>query len=239
MVEFPPVWARLLACLVFVVSFSVVFWYALVHTVHRGTLSVPDLQGLTVEQAQQRSHDLGLQISLEKPGVFSPDVPAGAIAQQEPYPGFHLKTGSTLKVRLSLGSERALIPNVKGESLQSALRGLERAGLRPGKRVQVMHNSGADLVIATDPPIGVSVAPSHEINLLVNVDPVQKLWVMPSLLSTQLTEVRRFCRLKHLRLGQVHEVTYPGLPSQIVLRQYPPAGSPLAPSDIITLWVSR
>ena len=59
---------RLLAALVFLVFAGVVFWFALVHTVHRGTLAVPDLGEQTLEEARQRVHDLGLELTVESVG---------------------------------------------------------------------------------------------------------------------------------------------------------------------------
>jgi serine/threonine-protein kinase len=231
--------ARLVAVLVFLACSGVVFWVALVHTVHRGTLAVPDLRSIDLESAERLAHDQGLRVVVEEPGVFSTATPPGAIADQEPRPGFHVKTGSVVKVRLSLGGERIEIPDIHGESMQGGLRGLEQTGLHAGRRVQLNGQASGDRVLATEPPIGTEVAPTTEVNLLVNVAPVRELWVMPSLLSRSRDEVRRFCRASQLRLGQVHEVSYPGLGSGLVLRQYPPAGSPLSRGDIVAIWVSR
>lgn len=231
--------ARLLAALVFVVCASLVFWQAFVHTVHRGTLAVPDLTGQTVEEASLHAHDIGLKVAVEQPGVFTAAAPPGVVAEQQPRAGFHVKTGSTVTLRLSLGSERAAIPDVRGESLQGGLHGLERAGLRPGRRARVDGLTGADRVIATNPPIGHLMAPDTEIDLLVNVAANEALWVMPPLLSRSRDTVRTLCLDHQLRLGQIHEVSYPGLPSGLVIRQYPPAGSPLSRSDIITIWVAK
>jgi serine/threonine-protein kinase len=231
--------ARLVIAVVFLACAGVVFWLALVHIVHRGTLAVPDLRGETLEQAERLAHDVGLTLAVEEPGVFSTATPPGAIADQEPAPGFHVKTGSAVTVRLSLGGERVEIPDIRGESLQGGLRGLEQTGLSPGRRVQLNGQSGADRILATEPPIGNEAAPNSEINLLVNVAPERELWVMPSLLSRSRDAIRSFCRNHQLRLGQIHEVSYPGLPPGLVLRQYPPAGSPLSRSDIVTIWVSK
>jgi len=228
-----------LTLMVFLVCAGVVFWFALVYTVHRGTLSVPDLRGSTVKEAEQSAHDLGLAVQVEEDGVFSASVVAGRVATQDPHPGYHVKGGSVVGVRVSLGSERATVPDVRAESLPAALRQLEQVGLRPGHRVQVRDQTSADSVVATDPAIGADVVPDTEVHLLVNVTPRRELWVMPSLLSRSLQSVRRFCRRNRLRLGQVHDVVYPGVPTATVLRQYPPAGSPLSRSDIITVWVSQ
>jgi serine/threonine-protein kinase len=230
---------RLLAATLFLVCAGVVFWFALVHTVHRGTLAVPDLSEQTLEEARQKVHDLGLDLVVDEPGAFSMVVPPGAIASQEPPPGFHVKSGSTVTVRVSLGGKTIGVPDVRETSLNTAQREIERAGLEPGSRARVEGEGAADRVIATGPPVGEQVAPTTRVDLLVNTAQGKRLWVMPSLVSQPLNRVERFCRLNRLRLGRAREVDYPGIPSGLVLRQYPPAGSPVAPSEIITVWVSQ
>jgi len=231
--------ARLFALAVFLPVSAVVFWFALVYTVHQGAMAVPDLRGATVEEARAVAHDLGMEVEIEDPGVFSASMPAGAVAAQRPHPGFQVKAGAKVTVRLSLGNERISVPDIHGESLQSALRGLEQLGLPVGARIGIDGHAGPDQVIATGPPIATEVPPGTEIDLLVNTTPHDQFWVMPSLMSRNVSVIRRFCSSYGLRLGQVHEVTYPGLSSGMVLRQYPPAGSPLSRSDIISVWVSR
>jgi beta-lactam-binding protein with PASTA domain len=54
--------ARLIAATVFVACAGVVFWQALVHTVHRGTVAVPDLRGVNSERADLTAHDMGLLV---------------------------------------------------------------------------------------------------------------------------------------------------------------------------------
>jgi len=230
---------RLLAAIVFLLCGGVVFWFALVHTVHRGTLAVPALEEETLEEARQQVHDLGLELTVEEPGLFSTTVPPGLVASQEPPPGFHVKAGSPITVRISLGGETAVVPEVRGSSLKTAQREVEKAGLRPGLRARVEGQGTGDHVIATGPPVGQEVAPMIPVDLLVNTVPRRQLWVMPSLVSQPMERVERFCRTNRLRLGQAREVEYPGIPSGVVLRQYPPAGSAVAPSEIITVWVSR
>ena len=230
---------KLVIAVVFVATFAAFFWLALVRTVHRGTLTVPNLVGASVERAQKLGHDRGLVVRVASPGVFSPSVPPGTIASQEPQPGFHVKSGATITVRLSLGSERVTVPQLTGNSLQAAISLLDSEGLHPGRRVTVRGQAAADSVLASRPSSGTAVAPGSEVDLLLNVAPKQRLWVTPSFLSSSLDRVREFCRRHRFRIGQVHRVGYPGLAPGTILRQYPPAGSPLSRSDIIALWVSQ
>lgn len=231
--------SRVLVVVVACAVAAVTFWFALVHTLHMGTLAIPDLSGKTLDEAARSAHDLGLAVEVEEPGVYSASVEPGLIGAQEPYPGFHVKTGSKITVRLSLGSERVSLASLGGESVQGAELILEQLGLRLAGTAQVNGQGPGDVVIATDPPLGEEVPPGTEIKLLVNVTPARELWVMPSLVTLSSETVERFLRRAGLRLGQVHRVAYPGIAGGTVLRQYPPSGSPLSRSDIVTLWVSQ
>lgn len=239
MLMFAPMARRFLAVATFVLCAGIVFWFSLVHTVHRGTLAVPDLGAESLEAARQRVHDLGLELQVEEPGVFSLAVEPGSIAHQEPPPGFHVKAGSKVTVRVSLGGEQVAIPDVRGSSLSTAEREVEQASLATGLRARVEQQGAADRVIAVGPPVGYPVPPRTEVDLLVNTAPVNQQWVMPSLVSQTLQDVQTFCRANRLRLGQAREVNYPGLSAGVVLRQHPPAGSPVTLSDVVTVWVSR
>ncbi|MEN8165660.1 MAG: PASTA domain-containing protein [Acidobacteriota bacterium] len=231
--------ARLIIAGLFFLTAGVAGWFSLVYTVHLGTVSVPELRGLTDQDAESQAHDLGLVVEYDPTGAFSTSVAPGLVAAQNPLPGFHVKTGSIVRVRRSLGDEQVQVPSVRGESPQAAIRTLEAVGLKPGRRAEVFGQGGADSVLETAPAIDSTVLPEAEIDLLTNRSPAQPLWVMPSLLARQLTLVRRFCDRHRFRLGRIHEVDYPGITPGLVLRQYPPAGSPFSRSDIITLWISR
>lgn len=230
---------RLIIASLFILTAGVTGWFSLVYTVHLGTVSVPELRGLSDQDAEHQAHDLGLVVEFDETGVFCTTVAPGLVAAQNPLPGFHVKTGSIVRINRSLGDEQIQVPSIRGESPQAAIRALENAGLKPGLRAEILGQGGNDAILETEPAIDTTVLPETRVDLLTNRSPAQPLWVMPSLLSQPLTAVRVFCDRNRFRLGRIHEVDYPGITTGRVLRQYPPAGSPFSRSDIITLWISR
>lgn len=237
--RFLPMIGKLIIVGVFFLTAGVTGWFSLVYTVHLGTVSVPELRGLSDQEAESQAHDLGLIVDFEETGIFSTSVTPGLVAAQNPLPGFHVKTGSVVRVNRSLGDEQIWVPSVLGENPHAAIRALENAGLNPGRRAEVFGQGGADSVIETNPAVDTRVLPEIKVDILTNRSPAQSIWVMPSLLSQHLSAVRSFCSRHRFRLGRIHEVDYPGISPNLVLRQYPPAGSPFSRSDIITLWISR
>lgn len=237
--RFLPMIGRLVIAGLFFVTAGVTGWFSLVYTVHLGTVSVPELRGLSDQEAEGQAHDLGLMIAFDDTGVFSEKIPPGLVAAQNPLPGFHVKAGSVVRVNRSLGDQQIWVPQILGESPQAAIRALDNAGLHPGRRAEIFGQGAADSVVETNPAVDTRVLPEVEVDILTNRSPAQALWVMPSLLSQRLATVQSFCSNHRFRLGRIHEVDYPGISPNLVLRQYPPAGSPFSRSDIITLWISR
>lgn len=95
-------------------------------------VEIPDLVGLTREEAEQKAKDLKLvfEVSSEE---YSADVEAGKIISQDPqYTERYnkVKEGSTIKVVLSKGTEKTTVPKVVGMEQEEAVKTLEDAKLK-------------------------------------------------------------------------------------------------------------
>ncbi len=118
-------------------------------SVSKGTeqVSVPDLRGMTKDQAQKALTDAGLKAS-EGDSVYSSDVAEGNIAQQSPSAGASAKKGDTVTYHLSKGEEKVTIPNVVGETQSSATSKLEAAGFAVDIAYQESSTVQKDKVIS-------------------------------------------------------------------------------------------
>ena len=92
---------------------------------------VPQLRGLTVEQATQLLGDLGLDIVVEDP-VFDDDVPSGGIAVQSPALDTNVDRDSTITVSPSKGPDLVTLPDLSGMTLAEIGQALEDSGLHLG-----------------------------------------------------------------------------------------------------------
>jgi serine/threonine-protein kinase len=92
---------------------------------------VPQLRGLTVEQATQLLGDLGLQIVVEDP-VFDDDVVSGDIAVQSPVPDTNVDRDSTITVSASKGPDLVTLPDLSGMTLAEIGQALEDSSLHLG-----------------------------------------------------------------------------------------------------------
>ncbi len=91
---------------------------------------VPDLTGLTTEEALQALEDAKLELTstvLEEPNDV---VEKGKIITQNPPQGSQVSAGTRVSITVSTGPEEATVPNLSGQSLDTAVSNLENLGFR-------------------------------------------------------------------------------------------------------------
>jgi serine/threonine-protein kinase len=93
---------------------------------------VPDLTGLALADATTQLEALGLVV-VRIEDEFSPDVPVGAIARQNPAVGSKVAKGSTIELALSKGPDLVPVPALAELTVDQATAALEAAGLTIGE----------------------------------------------------------------------------------------------------------
>jgi serine/threonine-protein kinase len=96
----------------------------LVYNPSNAPMAVPDLAGLTIEQARTALLNLGLTIGIITP-QNDPTAPADTIIGSVPKAGEQVLGGATIDLFVSQGSGVVEIPNVQGQTAQAARSVLE------------------------------------------------------------------------------------------------------------------
>lgn len=93
-------------------------------------VQIPNLQGLTKEEAEQKAKEskLKIEVSEEK---YHLGVPEGQIIEQDPkyQDNYKIKEGTTIKVVISKGQEIVEMPKVVGKTRDEATKMLKEVGL--------------------------------------------------------------------------------------------------------------
>ena len=254
---------RLLARLGWIVILSAVVvaifaasFYVTMRTVFVGReVTVPDLAGLSVEEARARLNlsELFLEATTER---YDERVPKGHVQAQDPTAGATIKKNRKVRVTISLGPLAVKIPDLRGKTLRTARLSLQKEGLLVGfvttsheddvmnDVVMAQHplppepetaESGGDKVI--DPVSATAGRPTMD--LLVSRGRPEPVYVMPDLTSRRLSEVTVFAKRAGLRLGAVRRQRTEDARSGTIIRQYPEAGYPIGRQEIISLVVSE
>jgi serine/threonine-protein kinase len=217
---------------------STYFWFTFF--VKGRSLPTPNLVGRSIAQARAVAQDLGVQLVVDESHRRNSDkVPVGHIVWQNRQPGGtnFIKRGSTIKVELSAGPLVLHVPDLRGQTSGTAILRLGQQNMKLG--ILTYIESGANGVLAADPPAGTVVTPQSGVSLLVGVPPMPPQYVMPDLIDRPIDQVRAALEKRGLVVGTVKFEAYPGIPDGIIIRQYPLRGAPVSNRDPITVVVSK
>ena len=225
---------------VLMVAFTLSSYLSFNTFVRRGELTVPDLVGLALDEAEVLVADDGLSVQWrEGRHRFDPNVRPGGISQQKPPAGSLVKRGSAIDVTLSLGRQLVEVPDLSGQTLQTAQVNLSAAGLSLGRLTKIYSPEGdEERVVRQRPAPGSTVDHLSRVDLFLCLENSSRSFVMPDLVYERYDRVRRFFEAQGFRVGSVKYEPYEGIKPGVVLRQFPLAGHRLLPRDVISLVVA-
>ena len=197
---------------------------------------VPDLVGLSRDQAATTLGRSGLQVRVEPLPRIDPGIPAGHVADQDPASGLTTRSGRSVKVWLSSGASAGSVPTLIGQSERGARARLEEDALRLRGVSEIRSNRyPSDSVVAQEPP---PLGSASNVSVLVNRGERGATYVMPDLIGVQGDAAAEVLRARGFRVSVVGDHPYPIEPG-VVLRQFPQAGFQIAHGEAISLEVSR
>lgn len=125
-------------------------------TISKGgrVLLVPDLKGLTLDQAKNRLEKLGLTLGSIKNGN-DPAEPSDTIISQTPHGGEKSSIGAQINIIVNV-KQTSLVPNVVGMPLAEARLALakQKIGIEAIKMEKGMQDNTSAVVISQDPAAG-------------------------------------------------------------------------------------
>ncbi len=126
---------------------------------------VPDVSGLTAEDAEARLVEAGLGYAVGSTRV-SVDVSAGSVIDQDRPAGARVEPGTVVNVVLSVGPQSFTVPDLVGVGLAEARGTLEALGLKVMLEA-VSSESTEAVVLEMFPAPGAPVSPGDEVRLSV------------------------------------------------------------------------
>jgi eukaryotic-like serine/threonine-protein kinase len=206
--------------------------------IHGHQTAVPDLTGVSVEQAERKLNGLGLGLTVED-RLYS-QYAANQIVSQVPASGTEIKTGQRVHVLVSLGPVQASVPNLVGTSVRAARISAMQRGLTVGD-VAAIHAEGAepDQVVAQDPPPENTTVRRPAVNLLVSLGPPPVAYLCPNFVGRSIVDVRQELAQQNLQVGPVTPVLDSARAANTILSQSPLPGSKVAPDTVFTFRVAQ
>jgi serine/threonine-protein kinase len=195
-------------------------------------VTVPNLDGLTIEQAQGALAEVELRLGAQTPEIS--ERPVGTVIAQQPAAGESIEQGQAVNVTISTGREQSTVPQLIGmTSLDDVRVALSDFGLVLGSISEEDSNQPAGYVLTQDPGEGTQVAAGSAVNIVVS----SGLVAVPPV--TNATEAQARSDLAQAGFEvQVVEQEIGTAPPGTVLAQSPQPGTQLARGSLVTITVA-
>jgi len=204
--------------------------------IHGREVTVPDMQGKTPAEARRMAESSGLEADVERE-YYSPAIPEGKVLSQMPAAGSTVRRGWQVRLALSLGPQRVVIPQVVGESDRAAAITIAQRGLNLGGAASLeIPNSAPGQVIAQNPQPNATNASAPKISLLVSQAPAPQSFVMPSFVGQPLGSVTLALKDAGFTVGKVTVAPVENVPE--ATNASAPAASTSAPATANPLSVT-
>jgi eukaryotic-like serine/threonine-protein kinase len=168
-----------------------------------------------------------------------PHIPADQIATQVPPAGSTLKAHRNIRVWISQGPERQMIPSVEGESVRTARLALDQARVPTARVIEVDDSAPSGTTILQRPPAGAAEGVGEGASLLVSRGIEARAYIMPDLIGRPAEPVIEALRQAGFKVTNVRQRSYPGVAPGIVLKHIPAAGYPISLRTAVSLDVSK
>lgn len=215
------------------------------YTRHGQYLTLPNLKGLPIDQAESVLKEKQLRYIITDT-VFVDGMPKSAVVEQNPIPNSKVKTGRIIYLSInSTTSATVIMPNLINSSLRYAETVLNGMGLRLGEVIykpDIAQNAVLDqLWTGQSIQPGTRIPKGAAINLVVGDGSGGALVAMPDLTGLSLLDATKVLEGSMLQLGAV---VYEGNPADstkaVVVRQNPPysESSSIRSGEVVDVFLS-
>jgi len=202
------------------------------------TVEVPQVSGLTTDQARAITEPLGLLLVLDGEKIPDGDkVQTGSLFEQKPLKGSRLTHGGEVHAFIAILPQLSTVPALVGQVVAAAEQQLQVAGLRLGTVTEeISATIPPGQVISTRPAAGEKLRKSEPVSLVVSK--AQEQVEIPSLKGRTVGGARQMLEQLGLVLGDIRKGTDDNAADGAILRQSPAAGTKVAKGQKVDLVIN-
>lgn len=198
------------------------------------TVDVPNLTGMTAQNAQSTLEGLGL-VYAEGDPIASDEVDEGRVVSYTPSSGT-IPVGSTVTVRLSSGPDTVSVPSVLGLSQSDACSRIESAGLTCQVGSSITSDSyDTDTVGAVSPGVGETVEAGSTVTIQIVSGPAT-VTVPNNMVGMTMSEVRTAIESLGLVYQNGGTVESSRVSVGLVAETNPSGGQQVSPGSTVTVY---
>lgn len=199
-------------------------------------VTVPELTGLTLEEAEEKLASLGLEYSIGGE-VHSDTIPEGSVVSQKPPAGRSVRKERVIELVLSLGPEYIKVPNLLGRTELEARLILSDLGLNMEISHEYSEEVAAGYVLRQDPGEGFRLGRDETVYVVISGG--KKPFSLRNLQGWDFSDAKEWLNLYGLVLRNVEEEYSDQFPEGQVISQFPPAGEMVQSGDPVDLVISK
>jgi beta-lactam-binding protein with PASTA domain/tRNA A-37 threonylcarbamoyl transferase component Bud32 len=164
------------------------------------------------------------------------DKPQGEVISQSPKAGASVDEGSSVRLRVSKGPQPVAVPNVIGQTFETASSTLQARGFAVARR-DVDAPDPKNVVVGQSPGPGTSRDPGTTITLTVSKGPTTS--TVPTVTSISQADAITQLKASGFRVRVVPQAVSDPNQEGIVQTQDPAGGAQAAPGTIVTIAVGK
>jgi serine/threonine protein kinase len=195
-------------------------------------VTVPSLDGLTIDQAAETLAEYELRIGAQTPEIS--ERPEGTIIAQQPAAGEGIEQGQAVNVTVSTGREQSTVPQLVGLTTLDDVRvALSDFGLVLGAITESDSNQPGGYVLEQNPGEGTQVAAGSAVDIVVSSGLVE----LPNVTGATEAQARSDLAQAGFEVQVVEQESSISSPGQ-VLAQSPQPGTQLVRGSLVTITVA-
>jgi serine/threonine protein kinase/beta-lactam-binding protein with PASTA domain len=197
------------------------------------TVLVPVVTGDTATRARDTLTAVGLVAETSE--AWNRDVPAGLVAAQDPGAGTSVARGQVVRVTVSKGVQRVVVPNTIGKTGPNARDELTRAGLRVEL---VEENTPLTVagVVFEQQPRGGEVDPAEPVVIKVSRGPARPM--VPGVIGMKADDARRILEQEGFRVA-IRAEANSAVDPDVAFAQFPLGGASAERGSTVDVRVRR
>ena len=198
--------------------------------------SIPNLSGMTSEQAEKALKDAGLKAQYA--GNEASDADKDTVSRQDPAAGKEVDEGTTVKYWISTGPEDTSVPNVVGSDQASAKAQLESAGFTVQVETGDYSDKYGEGIVMSQSPNGGKLEKGGTVTITISQgqDPEKNKVTVPSVTGMSQSEAINTLLSYNLAYALDTASAGSGAPGTVA-KQSVTAGKKVDSGTVVTIYV--
>lgn len=201
-------------------------------------VQIPNLQGLTKEEAEQKAKELKIKVEVGEE-KYHLEIPEGQIIEQDPkyQDNYKIKEGSTIKIVISKGQEIVDMPKVVGKTRDEATNMLKEAGLEAKVEEEFSDDVEKNYIIKQEIKEGEKIPAGTTVTIYSSMG-IEQVEV-PDLSGKTESEAKNAITNAKLKWKSTEKTADSSKPNGVVVNQSISSGSMVDKNTEITITVNE